>query len=165
MILVDLVDGASVFLDANILVYHFAPHPAFGQACNAFVRRIESQAILGFTSTAVLSEVAHHLMTFEAATAFGWSSKVVQRLRKNPSAVKQLQKFCQSIVEVPQLGIRILTIPDSLVERSARLSMKTGLLSNDALIAAVMEQHGLTHLASNDDDFDRVPGISRYAPA
>jgi hypothetical protein len=26
------------------------------------------------------------------------------------------------------------------------------------------EPHGLIHLASNDADFDRVPGITRYAP-
>lgn len=47
MIFTDLVEGESVFLDANILVYHFAPHPAFGQASNELVRRIEHQAIHG----------------------------------------------------------------------------------------------------------------------
>jgi predicted nucleic acid-binding protein len=44
-------------------------------------------------------------------------------------------------------------------------SRLTGLLSNDALIVAVMQASGLTKLASNDADFDRVPGITRYAPA
>jgi predicted nucleic acid-binding protein len=29
---------------------------------------------------------------------------------------------------------------------------------------AVMQANGLTKLASNDADFDRVPGITRYAP-
>ena len=37
-------------------------------------------------------------------------------------------------------------------------------LTGDALVIAVMRHHGLTHLASLDDDFDRVPGITRYAP-
>jgi predicted nucleic acid-binding protein len=27
-----------------------------------------------------------------------------------------------------------------------------------------IEQHGLTNLASLDDDFERVPGLTRYAP-
>ena len=40
-----------------------------------------------------------------------------------------------------------------------------GLLSNDALIVAVMQANGLTRLASHDADFDRVPGLTRYAPA
>ena len=35
----------------------------------------------------------------------------------------------------------------------------------DALAVAVMRGHGLTLLASHDADFDRVPGITRYAPA
>ena len=82
MILIDLKDGDSVFLDANTLVYHFAPHPTLGPACHDLVRRIENQALHGFTSTAVLSDVAHHLMTFEAAATFGWTSKVTQRLHR-----------------------------------------------------------------------------------
>jgi predicted nucleic acid-binding protein len=38
-------------------------------------------------------------------------------------------------------------------------------LSGDALIVAFMRHHGLTHLASHDADFDRVPGLTRYSPA
>jgi len=43
-------------------------------------------------------------------------------------------------------------------------SRQFGLLSGDALIVAVMQQQGLTILASNDGDFDRVSGITRFAP-
>ena len=38
-------------------------------------------------------------------------------------------------------------------------------MSNDALLIAVMQANRLTKLASNDPDFDRAPGITRYAPA
>jgi predicted nucleic acid-binding protein len=164
MILTDLVDGESVFLDANILVYYFAPHPQYGQACHALIQRVENHALPGYTSTAVLSELAHHLMTFEASAVFGWTSKVVQRLRQNSSAVMQLSKFHQSLVKVPSLGIRILTIPEMFIETAAMVSRQTGLLSNDALIVALMQANGLTKLASHDADFDRVPGLTRYAP-
>jgi predicted nucleic acid-binding protein len=37
-------------------------------------------------------------------------------------------------------------------------------LTGDALILAVMQSIGLTQLASLDDDFDYVGGISRYVP-
>jgi predicted nucleic acid-binding protein len=50
------------------------------------------------------------------------------------------------------------------VETATLLSHQYELLTGDALIVAVMRQHGLTNLASADDDFDRVPGITRYAP-
>jgi predicted nucleic acid-binding protein len=32
------------------------------------------------------------------------------------------------------------------------------------LKVAVMRQHGLTNLASEDADFDRDPGLTRYGP-
>lgn len=165
MLFAELLEGASVFLDANILVYHFAPHPVLGQPCHELLQRVETQAILAYTSTAVLSEVAHHLMTFEASALFGWSTKVVQRLRDDPSAVGRLSKFHEAVVQVPQLGVRVLTIPGALIEAAASLSRQTGLLSNDALLVAVMQANGLTRLASHDGDFDRVPGITRYGPA
>jgi predicted nucleic acid-binding protein len=127
--------------------------------------RIEDQEIRAFTSTHVLSEVAHHLMTLEAATLFGWSSRIVSRLKQQPAKIQQLTAFRKSIETVAQLNLQVLTVlPDSITV-AAGLSQQHGLLSNDALIVAVMQLHGLTHLASSDADFDRVPGITRYAPA
>ncbi len=76
----------------------------------------------------------------------------------------QLSRFHQSVVEVPKLGFRILTIPEHLIEAAAAQSRQTGLLSNDSLIATLMQLHGLNKIASGDADFDRVPGLTRYAP-
>jgi predicted nucleic acid-binding protein len=50
------------------------------------------------------------------------------------------------------------------VAQAADLSRQYGLLTNDALVIALMQDQGLTYLASNDADFDRIPGIIRYAP-
>jgi predicted nucleic acid-binding protein len=66
--------------------------------------------------------------------------------------------------EIPLLGIQVLTISPVLIAAAAAISQQTGLLSSDALIVGVMQTQGLTNLASNDSDFDRVPGIQRYAP-
>jgi predicted nucleic acid-binding protein len=57
-----------------------------------------------------------------------------------------------------------LTIPPDLVAIAAANSQQYGLLSNDALLVAVMQANRLTKLASADTDFDRVPGLMRYAP-
>jgi predicted nucleic acid-binding protein len=51
-----------------------------------------------------------------------------------------------------------------LVEAATLLSQQYELLTGDALIVAIMQAHGLTNLASSDADFDRVPGLTRYAP-
>ena len=73
--------------------------------------------------------------------------------------------FRRAIEGVVQSSLQILTIPPSVLVASVALSQQIGLLSNDALIVAVMRANGLTCLASNDADFDRVPGLTRYAPA
>ncbi|HEX5445241.1 MAG TPA: PIN domain-containing protein [Pirellulales bacterium] len=46
---------------------------------------------------------------------------------------------------------------------AALISQQHGLLSGDALIVATMRHFGLALLASHDADFDRVPGLTRYA--
>jgi predicted nucleic acid-binding protein len=50
------------------------------------------------------------------------------------------------------------------VRRRVAVSQQFGLLSNDALLIALMQANGLTNLASNDVDFDDVAGITRYGP-
>jgi len=69
-----------------------------------------------------------------------------------------------SFTAVLQSCIQVLTIPVPLITAGTRLSRQTGLLSNDALIVAVMQANGLTKLATSDQDFDRVPGLTRYQP-
>jgi predicted nucleic acid-binding protein len=147
------------------MVYHFGSHPLLEPACTQLLERIEKQELTAFTSTHVLSEAAHRLMTLEASTHFGWTSKVVQHLKQQPATIQHLSAFRQAVEKVPQLGIQVLTIAPDLIATAAAFSQQYGLLSNDALIVAVMQANGLAHLASNDADFDRVPGLTRYAPA
>jgi predicted nucleic acid-binding protein len=152
MIFADLASGAEVFLDANTFVYHFAPDPLYGADSNALLERIERQDVRGVTSTHVLTEFAHRLMTIEAVSLFGWpQTGIAYRLRKHAGEIRKLSVFKNSIEAV-------------LKSLAASISQQSGLLSNDALLAAVMQSHGIANLASNDSDFDRVSGIVRFAP-
>jgi predicted nucleic acid-binding protein len=85
-------------------------------------------------------------------------------LKQHPAEVQRLSGFRQAIEDISVGNLRILTIPAALIVTAAALSQQIGLLTNDALIVAVMQAHGLTKIASNDTDFDRVPGLTRYAP-
>jgi predicted nucleic acid-binding protein len=158
--------GAQVFIDSNILVYHFQPHPRFGPMCHRLLERIERLDIEGFTSTTLLGEVAHRLMVIEAGALPGWKGgKALNRLKQQPSIVQQLTLFQTAVDAVLQSNIRVLSIPAALISTAATLCRQHSLLTNDALILAIMQHHGLIHLASHDADFDAVPGITPYAPA
>lgn len=156
----------SVFLDANTLIYHFTAHARYGAACTRLVERIERLEIRGFTSAHVLGDVTHRLMTIEAMTRLGWpASGLAARLRRHHAEIPNLQLYRQALARVPQLGVQVLPITEVLVQASVHLCQQFELLVGDALIVAVMQAKGLTNIASNDADFDRVPGLTRYAPA
>jgi predicted nucleic acid-binding protein len=165
MTLDQVPSGARVFVDSNILVYHFQPHPGFGPLCHRLLERIERQDIEGWTSTNLLGELAHRLMVIEAGGLPGWaSSKVANRLKQQPDVVKQLTLFQAAVAAVLQSKFQMLTVPPVLMFTAATISRQHGLLTTDAVILALMQAHGLTHLASHDAHFDSVPGITRYAP-
>ena len=166
MIYADLPAGATVFLDASVFIHHFEPNALYGPPATEFLERIENQEITGVTTTHILSEVAHRLMTIEAMQAFGWKSAgIALRLRNHPAQVQTLKRFRQAIQEIPLFAVRILTIDPSWLDLAAEVSQQTGLLHNDALIIVAMRVHGLPNLASADSDFDAVPGITRYGPS
>jgi predicted nucleic acid-binding protein len=166
MIFDDLPAGAAVFLDANVLIYHFTKHPQHGAICTRLVERIEQKDLPGFISSHVLADVAHRLMTIEAMNRLRWSpAGLAARLRKHHAEIPKLVLYQQAVAKVPQLGIQTLPVTEPLVLNATRVSQKNELLTGDALIVAVMQHHGLTNLASTDADFDRVPWLTRYAPA
>jgi predicted nucleic acid-binding protein len=166
MTFADLVAGDRVFVDANPLTYHFQPHPVWGPPCSALLQRLENQEIAGFTCTHVLSEVSHRLMTIQASAQFGWPfAGIGNRLRTHPSEVQKLTAFRRAIDQILQSNLQVLVISAPLLATAAALCQQFGLLSNDGLIVAVMQGNGLSKLASSDSDFDRVQGLTRYAPA
>jgi predicted nucleic acid-binding protein len=157
--------GVKVFLDANSLVYHFTNDPKYGAACTQLVNQVEQRALSGFTSTDALGDVTHRLMTLEAIAVNGWPyAGIAARLRKHHHAISKLTIFQRAIASLPQLNIQVIPITRLLLEGATLVSRQFELLTGDALVVAVMQAHGLTHLASNDADFDRVPGLTRYTP-
>jgi predicted nucleic acid-binding protein len=157
--------GAAVFLDANVLLYAIVPHPTYGLACEGLLDRIEQQQdIQGLTSADVLADVAHRLMTIEASDRFGWPTQgIANRLRRHPNEVQQLVLPRRGLDEILAARVSILPVTGPDVSRAVDLAQQFGLLTGDALIVALMQAHGISTLASLDADFDRVPGITRYA--
>ena len=157
--------GDAVFLDANILIYHFTNHPKYGLACTLLVERIERKELQGFTSAHCLADVSHRLMTLEAKSKLNWpDSRLAARLKKHHAEIPALSRYQQATAKVGQLGIQVLPVSEFHVLTANNLSKQFELLTGDALIVAIMQAHNLTNLASGDTDFDRVPGITRYGP-
>ncbi len=165
MTFAQIPSGAAIFLDANVLVYHFANEPEYGPACTQLLKRIEQREIRGLTSTHTLADMAHRLMTLEAVSLFGWPPvRIAAQLRRHRQEIAKLTAHLQAMRRIPLLAVEVLPVSWASVESATRLSGQYELLMGDALIVAVMLEHALAHLASNDADFDRVPILTRYAP-
>jgi predicted nucleic acid-binding protein len=161
----NLTSGDTVFLDANVFVYDFGADPVLGPPCKALLNRIETGDLTGFISAPVFNDIAHRLMTLDACQSLGWAyAGIGQRLRRHPAEIRNLLKSRQALDEIVRIGVRILPVKGQDVLLAADHCRNQGVLSGDGLILAVMQSHGLTRLASNDADFDRVPGITRYSP-
>ena len=76
-----------------------------------------------------------------------------------------MTNFRTSVEGLVKSRIRFLPVDPPLVAAAVALSQQLGLLTNDAVTVAVMQANGLNKIASHDADFDRIPGLLRYAPA
>lgn len=165
MTFADIPAGATLFLDANTFVYHYSQHPVLALPGTDLLDRIGHNEISGVTSADVLRDVAHRLMVLEAATVLGWTGTgITGRLRRHPQEIQKLTRFQTSVRAIAGFGIKMVAVSAPLVEAATNTSRQAGLLSGDALIVAVMQREGLSQIASHDADFDRVPGLVRYAP-
>jgi predicted nucleic acid-binding protein len=157
--------SAAIFLDANTLIYHFSSDASYGVAGTELIKRVELRDVSGFTSAHALADVTHRLMTLEAISLKGWApTRIAARLRKHHVEIPKLSVYRQAVAGLAHLRIQVLPITHPQVEAATTFSNQYELLIGDALILAVMQTNGLTNLASNDSDFDRVPWLTRYAP-
>jgi predicted nucleic acid-binding protein len=80
--------GTAVFIDANNFIYAVTADPRYGPSCEKLLQRVENKEITGYTSSHVLAEMAHRLMTIEAASSLGRSlSGMANWLKRHPAEV------------------------------------------------------------------------------
>jgi len=160
----DRVEGGSeVFIDANIFIYHFT---GVSDQSSHFLSRCEAGDLRGITSINVLLEVLHRLMMIEAIRRnLVQPPNIVKKLRKSPQKIKQLSEYFINTQKIPEMGIIVKPISNETIVKSQIYRAGYGLMVNDSLIVTCMEEEGLKGLASNDDGFLKVPGLSIYKPS
>jgi len=162
MTLGDIPPASSVFVDANVFIYHFAGR---SEQCSAFLARIEAGELRGFTGRVTLLEVAHRLMVLEGIErGLKAGSNPAATLSGQPDLVRQLSKYYFSVRKITQIGIEPLLLPADFLEMSQEYRQRYGFLVNDSLIPLHMRKTGLSLLASADRAFDRLPWVRRAAP-
>jgi predicted nucleic acid-binding protein len=162
MKLEDLPSGARIFVDANILIYHFS---GISLECRAFLQRCESRQVEAFTGIHVLLEVTHRLMVLEALhKGLITGGQPARKLKEQPEVIKGLREYNQSVQQIPRMRIRVRTITAAIVRASEAIRVQEGLMTNDSVTVALMRRMGLTDVATADTDFNNVSHCRVYQP-
>lgn len=163
MRLAEIPQQSRVFIDANILIYHFT---GMSPECTEFLARVERGILQGFTGQVLLLEAAHRLMVLEALErGLPAGANPAARLGRRPDLVQQLSKYYFSASKITDMQIASLPLSPDFLARSQEYRQAYGLHVNDSLVPLQMREAGISILASADTAFDRIPWIRRVAPS
>ncbi|MCL2645546.1 MAG: type II toxin-antitoxin system VapC family toxin [Phycisphaerales bacterium] len=161
----DIPDGTTCFLDSTIFYYALVPTSPFSTPCLELLNRIIAGRVSAVTSVAVLSDAMHKVMISEVASLTGRDrAGLIGYLGKHPEVIARLTQYPLVAERLESVPMTILPVDQQLLGDTSRIAVQHTLLTNDATIIALMQRHNLTHLVTNDDDFDQLPGISVWKP-
>jgi predicted nucleic acid-binding protein len=161
----DFPVGASVFIDANIFHYSIIPVPPFTNVVLPFIDRLRRGEFDGHATFQVLADAQHKTMMSLAAYQYNLTrANIVGWLKGHPKHIQSLTGLAQAATMLGALPLNVLPTDTAMLMSAAAISQAHGLLTNDAIIVAAMQHHGIVHLATNDDDFDQVPGLTVWKP-
>lgn len=157
--------GESCFVDANILGYALVELVPLTAPCRAFLDRVAAGEVIAFTSAGAVSDALFKTMVIEVTRRFvPPGGKALTFLQNHPEVIGQLTHYPAAVEGLTRLPLQLLPADWDAIRAGMRISVQQGLLTNDAMIVALMQRHQLTHLVTNDDDFDRVPGLRVWKP-
>ena len=161
----NLPDGTTCFLDSTIFHYAIIPTPPFSAPCLELLNRIIAGRVSAVTSIAVLNDTMHKAMLSEVAAITSRNrAGLIAYLGKHPELIARLTQYPLVPSRLASVPMTILPVDQQLLSDTSRIAVQHTLLTNDAAIIALMQRHNLTHLVTNDDDFDQLPGISIWKP-
>ena len=155
--------GTRIFIDSNIFLYIFLKHPKWGKSCQEFIQRTEEMDIQGIVDEFVYNEVMHKLMVTAIVNRFHCSpQKAITLIKNTPEILKVFPALWEVGEMLQAMNVKVILGP--FFPESFTLMQEHHLLITDAVHIAAMNKAKVTHIASNDNDFSRVPWLSVWKP-
>jgi predicted nucleic acid-binding protein len=89
---------------------------------------------------------------------------LAHRLQRHCQLISTLSEHTKVVTLVRTLAIHVEPVTLATLERASSVSTNFQLLTNDALTVAMMEALGLKDLATNDENFDTLTGLTVWKP-
>ncbi|MFN8495196.1 MAG: type II toxin-antitoxin system VapC family toxin [Caldilineaceae bacterium] len=156
----------TVMIDANILIYALFPQSRQHASCKHLLERGARSELALQLVVNTAADVIHRAMVLEVISQgkFQKSGDAVTYLKQTPQAVQQLTRYRTILSDITLAHIKILPLTYRDLHTSRQYRDNYGVMTNDSLILAVMQRERIQFLATNDSDFERVPGIAVRQP-
>ena len=158
---------ATIFIDANIFLSTILGSGKESASCARFLEDADAGAFPSASSVIVLNEVLHRLLIASVVSSGGiGTGSVVHYMKLHPELVRDAGTVWEVMDDIRSIRpMKIYGISTAIFERSLAIMQEWGLLGNDALHVACMEEHSIGTIATYDRDFSRVSGIKCWKPA
>jgi predicted nucleic acid-binding protein len=157
---------ATIFIDANIFLTTILGTGKQAAASASFLEDADSGTISTATSVIVLNEVLHRLIIGSVVNRRGVTPEsAIHQIKLHPELIRDSGEVFEIIDDIRSIhSMEIVGISPSTFNRFLTIMREWGLLGNDALHVACMEEHAISTIATYDNDFSRVAGIKIRKP-
>ncbi|MDD5472867.1 MAG: type II toxin-antitoxin system VapC family toxin [Candidatus Methanoperedens sp.] len=157
-----------IFIDANIFLDYSLPNPKYGEIASDFLEKIELNEIKAATTPLVLDEVSFIILIYKGSLILGTKDRkiIINSIKKD----KNLSNLCYKVVEEFNeflyclKGLQVISVNHEDYKQASIMGKNYLLLPSDALHASVMKNNNIRNIATRDNDFERVEGISVWKP-
>ena len=165
-------EPGSILIDANIFVYHLTGEKDYGAICSDFLKRVELSEINAVTSVLIIDEAIFGILITNAANILKITkiSTICNHLKND----KKLCKRCYQNVEIfldyidilRDGGLKLIDSINYPLFRDLLSFIKTGItgLPHDLIHIKLCRDLKIDHIATQDSDFDNVPGLTVWKP-
>ncbi|KUG16278.1 putative nucleic acid-binding protein [hydrocarbon metagenome] len=157
-----------MFIDAIIFTYLLTGHPTYGRSCQKLLEKVEGGTIEAFISPLVIDEVSYVLMvqtarrtgspndarSMKKAMLYAWQDCLVP--------VREFHGYLDVLISKGHL--KVLSLDYSISKIALECASEYRLLPRDALHTACCKAFGITEMATNDADFERVGFLNLWKP-
>lgn len=161
----NLLDGTIIYVDSNIFIYDATNHPIYSASCSIFFDRVEAGEITGVTSLLSVNETIHKLSIIELSSKLKKKPvSIISLIKKNPSLLDKLDTPFLAAENLINMNLEMVDLIAPIFVGALKFMKKYRLMSNDAIHIATMKRLGITNIATNDPDFERVDWVNVWKP-
>jgi predicted nucleic acid-binding protein len=157
----NLPDRSFVFIDSNVFIYALTAQSA---ECRQLFERCLREEVTGIALFETVNEVTHRFMIAEALSKGLITAGGAKALRNKFQQIPTLTDYWLNTQRMLALNLLFMPVNETIIRNAQTVRQEAGLLTNDSMIVAGMREYGLSFLASNDSDFQRVRDITVFKP-